>query len=155
MNKKRNTYILLAAVLVIWGLIGYRVLRTLSPEREPSPDTGQSVTFNPRAFKKQEAFTVAVHERDPFLGTMMRPKKKPARKPVVQTEIPPEMEVPVYYAGMVKDDKSREKIYFVQIDGMQQLMRINDEINGVKLVRGDPKEITVLYNGKRKTIPIN
>lgn len=155
MNKKRNTYILLAAVLAIWGFIGYRVLRTLNPKQEPSPVMDKSVSFQPEALKKQEAFAVSVHKRDPFLGTITKPKKKTAPKPTVRTEIPPEMEVPVYYAGMVKDDKSREKIYFVQIDGMQQLMHINDEINGVKLVRGNEQEITILYNGKRKNIPIN
>ncbi|MBC9794703.1 hypothetical protein [Sinomicrobium weinanense] len=155
MNKKRNTYILLAAVLGIWGLIGYRIIRTLNPKQELSSVADKSISFQPRELKKQETFMVSVHERDPFLGTITKPKKKTASKPLLQPKTPPQMEVPVYYAGMVKDDRSRERIFFVQIDGIQQLMHVNDEIKGVKLVRGNEQEITIVYNGKRKTIPIN
>ncbi len=155
MGNKRNTYVLLIVVLAIWGIIGYRVLKTLNPSQEESAVTEKGVSFHPEKLKKQESFTIAVQERDPFLGTMTRPQKKKAAKPAVREEMPPEMEVPVYYFGMVKDGKSREKIYFVQIDGMQQLMRIHDEVKGVKLLKGSEQEITVLYNGKRKVIPIN
>ncbi|SFW21481.1 hypothetical protein SAMN02927921_00609 [Sinomicrobium oceani] len=154
MKNKRNTYILLLAVLAIWGLIGYKILQTINPAQETTEQAAAKVSFHPEKVKKQLRFDITVHERDPFLGTLYKPVKKAVTQPVPQKKAVPEIEIPVSYYGMVKDDRSREKIYFVQIDGVQQLMRVGDEINHIKLVKGDRGTITIEHNRKRRTIRV-
>ncbi len=32
MQQKRKTYLLLALVVVVWGILGFRIVKTLSPD---------------------------------------------------------------------------------------------------------------------------
>ncbi|UOB17896.1 hypothetical protein [Abyssalbus ytuae] len=154
MKNKRNTYLLLILVIVIWGIIAYKIISSLGNNSTPAgPEQKFEVSFNPKPVKGIDTFSIKANYRDPFLGTVEKPKSVIVSKP--KTTQPPEIEIPVSYSGFIKDKKTREKIFFVHINGMQHLMKANKEINGVKLVSGNDKEITVLLNKKRKIIKIS
>ena len=68
MKNKKNIYILLPAVILIWGLLGYRIFSGL----KPSNTAEEKLTvraFKPQELKESEPFTISTDYRDPFLGT--------------------------------------------------------------------------------------
>ncbi|MCX2680345.1 hypothetical protein OOZ15_10370 [Galbibacter sp. EGI 63066] len=154
MKNKLKTYFLLFVVLVIWGLIGYNIYASLYGN--PTPKTAEndvlSMTYKPRTPEKQKSFSINRHERDPFLGTM---SVKPKKNRVAKKQVKPKPETPavnITYSGMVGNNDKKERIFFLSINGTQHLMKINDEMSGVKLISGDEVKIIVLENKKRRTI---
>jgi hypothetical protein len=152
MKSKTKTYLLLIAVLSIWGIIGFKILSTLNPEDPKLKQHEDRVTFTPKTSLDIDTFSIQMSERDPFLGTLLV-KKQEANKSV--NSLPQESLVwmPIAYHGMVSKQGSSEKICVISIDGQQQIMKIGQDRNGVKLVRASNTEIIVGYKGAMKTIP--
>ncbi len=150
MKKNTKTYLLLAVVLGIWGIIGYKVFNTIAPE--PEQNTLAAVTkFTPKAIKEKDTFSIIADYRDPFLGTIKKNKKvKKLKKPVVKKETLPEIKV--LYTGHIMDDTTNEKIFFVSINGKQELMTIGTSINKVTLLSGSKTKIKVKVRKKVSTI---
>ncbi len=151
MKNKTKTYILLVAVLGIWGIIGYKILSAFGPEKEVLNDTFQVTAFKPKTSEEIDTFSVKTVSRDPFLGTLTK-KKKPIVK---QKKVIPKPEfkwVPIIYHGAISNKSSKSQIFVVSINGKQHLMKIGQEVDGVKLKSAITKNIVVTYKGKRKTI---
>ena len=156
MKNKRNTYLLLASVVIIWGIIIYKMTHTLSPDKKVA-ETGKLLAgFKPKPVQEKDVFDVSVHQRDPFLGTFIAPeiktKRIAKRKPVAQKQ--EAVPIPVNFSGMITDKNSGEKIFFVSVNNRQYLMKINDEVQEVKLVKGNAKAISIRYKNQLKTISI-
>lgn len=151
MKNKRNTYILLVVVLIIWGLIAYKIISSLGGNDVVVLQQNTEVSFNPKPIQETDTFSIKADYRDPFLGTIEKPKT--ISKPRVIK--PQEIEIPINYSGMVRDQNTNESIFFVHINNRQHLMKINNVVDSVKLVKGNEKEITVNYNKKNKTIKLN
>lgn len=154
MKNKRNTYILLGVVAIIWGGIAYQIISSLSADDEiVSQQQEFEVSFNPKPIKELETFSVSARNRDPFLGTIEKPKVKRTKKKIKKQ--PQEISIPISYSGLVIDENTKEKIFFIHINNNQHLMNINDVIDEVKLVRGNENEVVISYKKQRKTIKRN
>lgn len=147
MNKQQKTYGLLIAVLVIWGLIGYQIYIRLNPS---TPELEAFTVQN--TFKKQQVFETSFYEvkdeyRDPFLGGF--PKKKMRKKRIVK---PKEIvHFPrIIYNGVIEGSTS--KSYILTINNSQELVKLGQEIQGVKLVTANTKEAIVKFKGVKKAI---
>ncbi len=147
MNKQQKTYGLLIAVLVIWGLIGYQIYIRLNPS---TPELEAFTVQN--TFKKQQVVETSFYEvkaeyRDPFLGGF--PKKKVRKKRIVK---PKEIvRFPrIIYNGVIQGNTS--KSYILTINNSQELVKLGQEIQGVKLVMANTKEAIVKFKGVKKTI---
>ena len=69
MKKDKKTYVLIGLVVFIWGILGVKVIGTLSAEEKPlnniaAPKIPMTVTT-----KKRDTFSIVALYRDPFLGT--------------------------------------------------------------------------------------
>ncbi len=151
MNNKIKTYLLLLAVLSIWGIIGFKVFSTLNPESPATVKDDNIITFSPKSQTKIDTFSIKTVSRDPFLGTLYKAKKvavkaspKPLKSPLVWPTI--------IYHGAVARQQSKMKVFVVSINGNQHIMKVGQEIADVKLLRAVAKSITVRYKGVRKTI---
>ena len=65
------------------------------------------------------------------------------------------IKIPVRFSGMIAGKSPEEHIYFVSVNNQQHLMKINDVVQQVKLVKGNAKAIRIKYNDQLKTIPIS
>ncbi len=150
MKNKTKTYILLALVLGVWGAIGYRIVSTINPS---APDVAQQnfeVSFSPKTNIEVDTFSIRVVNRDPFLGTLLV-KNKP-KKTIRKTVQPKITWLPVLYHGSISKQNTKTKVFIISVSGQQNLMKIGQTINGVKLIRGNNNSVTVSYKGARKTI---
>ncbi|KAB5492149.1 hypothetical protein [Flagellimonas hadalis] len=151
MSKNTKTYILLGLVLVIWGIIGYKLISAFSPDPEPVTFM-ETTNFKSKNRAQKDTFSLLANYRDPFLGTWntSRPKKKQGA-PVKKESI----EFPnIIYTGLVSGAHTKDHIYFVTIGGSQYLMKRGTQQNGVTLVSGTSKNIRVAYKGVVKTVTL-
>ncbi|AUP79697.1 hypothetical protein [Flavivirga eckloniae] len=150
MNNKVKTYVLLASVLAIWGIIGLKILSTLNPDAPNTVFQNDIVAFKPKTNIEVDTFSIQSMERDPFLGTLYL-KKKPKKKKSVKPK-DTLVWVPIIYHGAITKQQSKTQVFVVSINGRQNLMRIGQEVDHVKLIKANAKEIRVSYKGARKTI---
>ncbi|WP_411031573.1 hypothetical protein [Spongiimicrobium sp. 3-5] len=152
MNKNTKTYLLLTLVLLIWGLIGYKVF---SGNSSNSEDGGsyEKPMVRTLTVKEKDTFSILADYRDPFLGTFPKKQVKKVKR-TLKSKKPPMPEIKVQFTGLVTDKDGKRNIFFVTIDGQQHLMGPKDEINKVKLVSGNANSISIRINGKTRTIPL-
>lgn len=155
MKGKNKTYLLLAIVLGIWGLIIYQFVGAFNPPEEQVVQDSADQVFKPKEVKERELFALALNYRDPFLGTVDAPKKKvlKTKKATVPKKVVPTKSI--QYTGFIKQKNSKQLIYFVTVEGRQQMMKINDTFQEVKLVKGTKNSIKVKYSGKVESIDLS
>ena len=151
MKNKTKTYILLASVLIIWGIIGYKIISTIQPDTPQVHFQNQVVAFKPKKRIEVDTFSINKVNRDPFLGTLYKKKEpiikikpKPLKKEFVW--------LPITYHGAISKTDSKSQVFIVSISGRQCLMKIKQEINGVRIRSGNEKAITVTYKGRSKVV---
>jgi len=154
MKNKKNTYILLFAVLLIWGLVLYRFFSYASSEENIVENTGD-ITIKPVILNASDTVSLNVNYRDPFLGKMYIPEG--AKKAVtIRTHKLQEQIVwpPVIYKGIVSDSKNKKKVFMLIINGQTFFMKEKDTEQDITLKKGDRYSITVKYKGDLTTIMI-
>jgi len=151
LKNKAKTYSLLFGVLVIWGIIGFKIVATLNPDVPKLVQQDDSVMFVPQKGQSIDTFSIQSSIRDPFLGTLYDKKKTSTslKKIKPKNEI---VWIPIVYQGLISKQDSKEKICVLSINGQQQVMKVGQEINGVKLIKATNTEILVGYKGLKKSI---
>lgn len=158
MKSKRNTYLLLAGVLGIWGLIAYRFFAYATPDENESTPT--PITAGPLPDFKKDTTAFNVSYRDPFLGTFYsEDRNKPAGKRASNISRKPATEEVVWplivYKGLVSDSKDRQKIFMLGINGKTVLLKEKGSEQGVIVLSGDRKSVTLGYKGKKNKVLIS
>ena len=128
-------------------MIGYRIWAGLNPGAPEVVQQGVTVAFNPKTNTEIDTFSVQSFNRDPFLGTLSKPKTKPRKH--YKSEM---IWIPIQYHGIVSKQNKKDKVFVVSIEGQQYLIKIGQEIKGVKLIKGSSTNIYVSYKGVNKKI---
>ncbi len=151
MKKQQKTYLLLAAVIGIWGAIAFQFFKTLNPE-----DSQQKIAVREKFVPKKTAtvhfHTVKKLERDPFLGKIKVAKKAVQKKEKVEPK--KVVRFPkIVYNGIVKGNGNQS--YIITINGQQQVFRIKEILKGVQLIKANHKEAVVKFEGTLKTFVLD
>ena len=148
--KKTKTYILLIAVIAIWGTFAYKIIAGMSPNDHKQPELATLKTFTPNNESSMDTFSIEPLEKDPFLGTFTR--KKTVRKFTKKRDKLDSISSTISYSGMVKKQESRQQIFILNINNQQYLLKKGQTILNVKLIYGNSKKVVILSNGKRQSI---
>ncbi|GAL85655.1 hypothetical protein Solca_1594 [Sporocytophaga myxococcoides] len=160
------TYILLAGVVVVWGLIFVRIYSSLFSDSKEITSSKPVIKGNQNIFKK-DTFVLVAKYRDPFLGGMHNPSsyvalkdpgKKNNIKPVVVKTKEPEVQIDwtvISYIGLIKNTGSNKHVSLMNINGNEYLMEEGVEKEGVKLMRNCKDSVKVVFCGKEKFIKRN
>lgn len=150
MATQKNTYLLLVIVLVIWGLIAYKIYRHIAPKDRIS--TGNTGHYSYHPHTASDTFTYVLHTgyRDPFLGTLPKKHKKmihkkhtkpPLKKNKIKHPFPG-----LTYRGLVNPKTAkRERIFMIEINGKNELFKIGQRVSGVKLLNGNENEVQIQF----------
>ena len=150
MKKQQKTYILLIAVLVIWGIIGYQIYIRLNP---PAPEL--NIAKLNTNFVRQQTIQSSFYElktsyRDPFLGGFPK-KKRIVKKKKVIPKAKPTIPFPnVVYNGIIEGNSSTA--YILTINGRQEIVKLGQEVQKITLTKATKKEVVVQFEGISKTI---
>jgi len=156
LKNKTKTYLLLVAVLGIWGTIGYKIINGINPEEPEINPQNFDITFNPKEEKTIDTFSIQETNRDPFLGTLsnkIMPKgsrnlSNANHKPVVNL-------LNITFSGLIKKQNSSDQVFVVTINNKQHLLKKGQVVDSVKLVHGNSKEIVVLFKNTTQKIKRN
>jgi len=169
LKNKGVTYLLLAVVCAIWGIIIFRIIKGLSGDEEVN-NVNNTQTFTSND-KNEETYTIIASYRDPFLGgvrqanvnreptsrstSLVKPKVK-VSNPVIPIPVPV---VPVViidwsfiqYKGQISN-KGGKAVGIVTIRGNEHLITANSKVADVKIMTVSKDSILVEYNGMKKGI---
>ena len=154
LSKQTKTYLLIAAVLGIWGTIVVKIISGINRSEEMPLAENAIASFKPQQKQIRDTFTIQTLERDPFLGTLASKEKKPKTTAITPSKITKDDPV-VSYDGLIKKQGGPNQVYIVTIDGEQVLLKKGQTLNGVTLVSGTSKSITVRFNGKTQPLSLH
>jgi type II secretory pathway component PulC len=143
MKSKKSLYILLAAVVIIWGLIIYRIITNVSfSAKQP-----QIYSNTHQVETKQlvlDSFSIVANYRDPFLD---KRRKLKTTKPVVKkTAIKKKIvEKPVKniikpnynirYKGLIAKQSNNKSLAILSINGKEVLLRYKENYKDLTLLK--------------------
>jgi hypothetical protein len=163
MKNKKLTYFLGFAVLVVWGLILYRVFDASGGDDNDSSPV-KSAPIQKEAYNDYEILTDTSHlllnYRDPFSqGREKDTAQIPLKKLLVKNRIllPPKPAFNwgfIQYSGYIRNPGSKKLIALVSINGKDEMFSEGETKDHVKLIKNLRDSIRIRFNGKTKFITI-
>jgi hypothetical protein len=155
MKNKKNIYILLPVVLLIWGIVIFQFFSFCTPE-EVVTSTSAEFAVKPFKLKERTPFVINVNYRDPFLGKTYSTQVEVISKKNVVKKVPRSEETIVWptiqYKGMISDPKGKNKKFLLVISDKNYFMKSGDIQNEIFLKDGDKESIYVAYKGNLNLI---
>lgn len=161
MKNKKQIYILLPVVLLVWGIIGYRIFSAMSG------DSDEPVSFNsPTSAWVDNAevdvdYELNLDYSDPFLKNTARWKSSSVQsnnpnKVVVKPKIKKVVKaIPlawpaIRYNGLIRKTNDKSTLYIIEINGRSNFMSLGEELEQLKLLKAYRDSIQVEFQGKEK-----
>ncbi len=147
-KNKTSLYLLFPLVIVIWGLIIYKVAGAFGDETVVIPAVTPKVTEEVMRIKK-DTFSLLPIERDPFLGHYY---KKPIEPKKYLVAFPREVQWPeISYLGLISETGKSTGVHILQVNGRQFLLEKGEVAEEIKIVGSRPGQVTLLYRGDKRT----
>lgn len=160
MKNKAVTYLLGVVVVVLWGVILYRVFAAVGGDGDETPAVNKvknKEVYNDFAIP-EDTTKLLLNYRDPFGLIKQRDTAViPVRKTVTARPGPA---APAFnwgfiqYSGYIRNPATKKVITLVVINGQNYTMREGDAKGGVKLFKNMRDSIKIGFQGKTKFIPI-
>ncbi|MES2141095.1 MAG: hypothetical protein V4511_15420 [Bacteroidota bacterium] len=162
MKNKKLLYILIPVVLLVWGVIIYRIFNVVNGSN--SNEVLKSVIIeNVNNENLIDTFSIHPNYRDPFISK--RAKKTTSENKVVSAITKPDIikkvtnTVPVsnkwpniVYNGLIKNEKSNKQLALVQINGQANILQLGNVAEGVELTKIFRDSIEVKFNLEKRYI---
>lgn len=157
MKDKRKQLFLLAAVVLIWGVIAWQFYSVLSPEETPQ-------VFAKRSVVSPDTATTAPYElllnyKDPFLKKESRQKQRsgPSPRVVIPLKTEHRSTDPINWAvfkylGTVENEHTKERVALVSFKSKMLMLKRNEAIEGFRIIRVFNDSLHVGYHDQIKTI---
>lgn len=137
MKSRKSIFILAPLVLLIWGIIGYKIYSSLDKKDE-------TVVKRIKVEEHQTSFLadtckLLLSYADPFLDRMEPIRKVPSgiKNPLpAKTAVANKAAWPLIgYSGMIKNKQSNKILALLSINGTSMSSKEGEEINGVKVLK--------------------
>ena len=160
MKNKSMTYLLIAGVLAVWGIVFYRIYASVA--KDESQGNQAVAALKPiRNEEQEDTFVLLANYRDPFLGTSARAEDPTAKK--VSRSLPsgpkkPEVQIDwsfIDYNGSVYNKASKKTVSLLTIRGQSCMLNEKDSSNQVTLLKNFGDSVLVAFSGKKKVIRLN
>lgn len=155
MKSKTTLWILIPAVLGIWGAIGWQVYAAMKGDDDNvgavhgSPFT---VPGSPTAIP--DTFSLLLDYPDPFAAQNAKPKvnvkaQSQTTQPKATAPVPEQTQWPnIVYSGLVKQPSSGKMLGFLSVNGVSYFVKEGDEVGGVRVERLN-QQLVSLRMGKQ------
>ncbi|MES2629008.1 MAG: hypothetical protein V4616_08565 [Bacteroidota bacterium] len=157
-TRKLLQIALLLLVLGIWGMAGYRFLKS---GEEPFIEIAEPVKKkNGVAFQKSD-YVLMLNYRDPFLNNIDAPEEEIEEEQTVADNAPPPPPPPPVvwpsfeYHGQLKSGKDKGPIALVTVNGKQHLLQSGEIFQGIRIVKLYLDSARFTYSGEMKTFIAN
>jgi hypothetical protein len=163
MKNKKLLYILIPIVLLVWGVIIYRIFNVVngSGSNEVRKSAFVENTVNENLI---DTFSIHPNYRDPFISK--RAKKTTSENKIISTVTKPDLikkvsnvVVPLsdkwpslVYNGLIKNEKSNKQLALVLINGQSNILQLGNVSEGVELTKIFRDSIEVKFNSEKRFI---
>lgn len=153
LQNKTKTYLLIAAVLGVWGAIAYQIVSGVSPDDAPELVQNDTSKFNPKPIASKDTFSIQPVKRDPFLGTLSSKTSKKVSSVKSSEVVKRDIEFPsVIYNARIKKPNTDTSLFILTINNQQYKLKKGQIADSLKLVNGNAETIVVRYKNLSKTI---
>lgn len=137
MKFLKNTYVLVVAVVIIWGIIGYHLYNFIKRD-----DVSVMVKKDHIPLTQDDSvrhYTLLINYRDPFFASSVktlhhRSKEISPRKASVIVNNAHNIEWPkLQYKGIVENSQARKKIALINVNGLGSLVKEGDMLGAVRV----------------------
>ena len=145
MKNKVITYLLLAIVLIVWGIIFNKVFKVNNEELFVYSKT--NVTKNSDTLIPIQKYQLKLNYTEPFLGTSNQVKKQITSKPKVlklNTPFPIEN---FSYLGMIKNTRKKSTLAIVKWKGLEAYLAIGEKIDNIQVIKIDNSFVELRVDG--------
>jgi hypothetical protein len=161
MKSKRTTYLLMAVVAGIWGLIGWKVWKGLQGDDDFALPA-ERIVQSKKNKQLTDSFELIANYRDPFLGktSVAAPvvsatavRTTPIEKPTNIIQEPPTNTWPeIRYGGFVKKTGQENAAGFLIINGSSEIVSRGQTIQNITIVQLWRDSVQVMRGKERRTI---
>ncbi|MGL5890719.1 MAG: hypothetical protein ACRC3B_12580 [Bacteroidia bacterium] len=161
MKSKRTTYLLMAVVAGIWGLIGWKVWKGLQGDDDlalPAERVVQSGKKN----QLSDSFELIANYRDPFLGRTMQQTSTvaattvrttgTAKTTITKPEPPVNTWPEIRYGGFIKKSGQENAAGFLIINGSSEIVTRGQKIQDITIVQLWRDSVAVMRGKERRII---
>ncbi len=171
MFKKKINIVLVSALIVVWGIIMYKLFWPAGADEEIADFTPPTATTG--EVEVPDSIVLALDYRDPFLGKQKRPKRNHSSsssgsnsnrgnsaqtrvKQPVKTVVPDAVSLwpQVVYVGMIKNAESSEQVAIVHVNNQSFQMAVGDSASGVVLGSMSSDSILVEWQSNKKVVKL-
>lgn len=147
-KNKTSLYLLFPLVIVIWGLIIYKVSGAFVDETVAIPAVVPKAAEEVKRVKK-DTFSLLPLERDPFLGHYYKNPVEPKKHLAAP---PRDVQWPeISYLGLISETGKSSGVHILQVNGKQFLLEKGGAAEEIKIVGSRPGQVTLLYQGDKRT----
>jgi len=167
MKNKKIMFLLVPAVVIVWGLIIYRIAEAVSEKETQTAANSVEQPVDRRTASLPDSVKLLVNYRDPFLtgSVVSRPVERPmgtgGAVPTTPASFAPSVPAPpakivvwpaVQYLGMIQNSTSKTKIAIVRINGKSHLLAEAAVAGQLTVQKITPDSVSVSFQGERKHI---
>ncbi len=158
MKNKKLAYILLPVVLLVWGIVGYKLYVKFFGE-EDFIVANTEIVSEDKANAITDHFEIENNYRDPFLGNAVReavvstqPVTAPLQRQTVV--IPPVMKPVVYWPAIKVGGLVNDKKFMGIISGKSVLLDKGEQALGVTFVKSNKDSVWFKFSNEQKAYPL-
>lgn len=159
MKNKKAIWVLLPAVLGLWGLIIFRVSNAVNSD-DPKPIVRQELLNAAASTKEIQYYELKLDYDDPFLKgrrpivrkAPVKPSNSQKAKPVVKKTVKklPLIWPSIEYKGTIGSEKGNKSMVILHVNGESWFMSSKEEKDEIKLLKTYQDSVIVEYKGKEK-----
>lgn len=160
MKNKKLTYLLGLVVLVVWGMIIYRVFNAVSGNDDSLPAAPLKIAkeaYNDFSLPKDTTHLL-LNYRDPFGIVKQKDTDKVVVRRFAERKIPVQVKPMdwgfIRYSGYMLNPATKKLITLVSINGQNITLSEGQTKSDVKLIKNLRDSIKIIYAGKTKFITI-
>jgi hypothetical protein len=159
MKNKKLLYVLIPAVLVIWGIIAFRIYRAVY--RSDQAQMGfMHQSSNSEKATIQDTINLIANYPDPFLKEVYSSSIEGSVNSSIlirdfSTEVQNQPTIiwpEVRYGGRIKNSSHNKDVFLIQIGTTNYLLKPGEIVENVKLLNADKDSIIMEYQNQQKTI---
>jgi hypothetical protein len=158
MKNKKLAYILLPAVILIWGAIFYRIFNAANgDEKSIAAEGPHKGAASERSYT--DTFSIIANYRDPFLGKLLSVTSDHPKPAIKQQKAPDPKPQPVAlawpalaYSGMIKNQRSSMQLAILHVNGQSHNVKTGETIDGVQVVRIFKDSVEVAFQKEKRII---
>lgn len=162
MKNKSVTYLLIGVVVLIWGLVVYRIFSAVSEGESGSSPIATFKSEKKAKVVQDDTFELILDYRDPFLGKIsvasflegeVQQTRKTQKKQSFSAPIAPTSAIDwsfVTYLGAINSKKPGKEIGMFRLHGNEVMMKVKESRGEITVLKITKDSAYIQYQGIKK-----